>query len=358
MKALGFKRPDVFARSIFVAVASVLTLAGATIAHAGPGLSGGNAGVVINGRFHTLPEAGLKSVDAKDPITPQMIRKSTESVELLMTFEAPLGRNNKASVFVGKMFGSDREYVEVKVVDPKLFAKIKAEYQPFVDQVGKGSFGLAAFTHGRTTYLLPQFFSSTIETQARVLIHEQIYSLTWNQESDRPGIQLKNLLRFDIALFNVMESMPKSQCVTSSASCGVAAWQMIYALHKLDLPGFEVTRKEAAAHALGMMVYSQLGKRGTITLALNRPLADEDLGILMSLLGREVSDVFTGSRLEFIQQANPYDGGDWVTRDDKSFELSAPDGVWASYDLDVDPITNRYSCLGTGHRNSRRLCVR
>jgi hypothetical protein len=355
MNALKPIRNQNLLRALFVAALSSITIFGsAQTFAAGPGLSGGNGGVVVNGRFYTLPEAGLKSVDATDPITAEMVKRTVDTVKTLMTLVAPLGRTNKPTEFVGKMFGSKREYVPVKVADPKLFLKIKSEYKPFVEKVGKGAFGLAAFTNGNTTYLLPEFFSADINTQARILIHEQIYALTWNHAIDQPGINLKDLLRFDIALLELMNLMPNGVCAAgyhTVRECGLGAWKMTYALHKLALPLFEVSREEAIAHALLFTVYSQIQYSSEIKLAVNRSLSEEDIGTIASLLGREVFELFSGAQLELFEKS----GRTWVNRADEFISLEDNSVSVNGMGIEADVKSKQYSCI---RDVTRMLCVR
>jgi hypothetical protein len=262
------------------------------------------------------------------------------------------------------MYGSKRKYVEVKVVDPQLFGAIKATYKPFVDQVRKGKFDLAAFTSGDTTYLLPGFFSlRDVNSQVRILIHEQIYSMTWDHAHDQPGVDLKDLLRFDIALLDVMKTMPEGQCKELPQDCGLAASKMITALQKLNLPGFEVTRQEAAAGILLLAAYTRLSHSTNLALPSMRPLEEEDLGLLAGMLGREVYDIFVGLRVYPLHLSSKYDesGNRFIEEQIRqeqlvSFLRQTDIGSPFALGLTKDPKTNLFSCLG--NFSNDLTCVR
>lgn len=156
---------------------------------------GGGGGLKIDDKIYSLAQAGLKLEDPATPYFPDdVIIQATE--EALKKIEAKLPT---ASRFLLRraIFNNDHIYQKVSVVDPELFGQLTLAYKKYVDSLKTtGTFILPAYTIGKVTYLLPDFFSASPDTQALYLIHEAAFYLI-------PNAQLHDVLGLEIAVLNL-----------------------------------------------------------------------------------------------------------------------------------------------------------
>jgi len=211
---------------------------------------GGGGGIMINGVFYTLAQAGLKLQD--DPIPGFDLDSETVSttVSILREIENVLPAPDRP-MLRKIVFGSDHIYKKLKLVDPKLFNSVRAQYAKYVASLkAPAVFDLIAYTgKDRVTYLLPGWDEASLEARALFLLtHESSYFVN-------PNEKLENILRTEIALYEFHRSPSDPDRMMSlyksMATVGLLSWQrksqgaywdftQTYYLHTLALKGIQV----------------------------------------------------------------------------------------------------------------------
>ncbi len=164
----------------------------------------GGGGIRFNGKVYTFAEAGLKIADPETPYFPEPeLIAATQSVLKKLNEILPSGARR---LWPGAVFGNDHTYQRVQVEVPYLFERFKEEYSSYMRslQPGEGAFVLAAYTESDRTYLFPDFFLASLDSQAIYLMHEAAYFL-------EPKAELEQVLRWEIALVDFLKNPRESE---------------------------------------------------------------------------------------------------------------------------------------------------
>ncbi len=171
------------------------------------GNGGGGIGLP-SGKKYTMAQAGLKFYGNKeDPFyVDAVIMKRSKEILQIVRENCSLEFSDSSCEHMAKnldfeLSSNKHIYKKTEVVDPKLFNRLKNEYQKFVDKLPiKGKFVLAAYTEQQTTMLFPDFFESDLETQAIYLIHEAMFSYD-------PKVTLEKVLRVEVAIVDLLKEI-------------------------------------------------------------------------------------------------------------------------------------------------------
>lgn len=214
------------------------------------GAGNGGGGICINGRCLTLAEAGIVLEDFADGSRNYNINRDVIHKVREIIYSLPIRLSDKSRIF-SKVIDAKSSFKKVKSVDPSKYEKVLKYYKDlYADVPGSEDITLLAISDQENsgpaeglqkdkheTFLLPNYFKSSILTKALTLIHEasvrgkssnflepalrfdeQIYFYINDDNSFSKGklLRLSNELQymkyFDIAM-NIYDSLFKNKDV-------------------------------------------------------------------------------------------------------------------------------------------------
>lgn len=170
---------------------------------------GGGGGIKLpDGTILTMAQAGLEFPDQNQDQDPFYVDAASmrTAIGILKQLEnyCPVKFKGSSCKFVldslvKELSSNDHLYEKPKVVDQKLFNRLKGEYAKYVQLLKlKGDFVLPAYTENKKTFLFPDFFAASVETRGIYLIHEALFSL-YGQK-----IALHTVLKSEVAIVDVL----------------------------------------------------------------------------------------------------------------------------------------------------------